>query len=261
MIIIERSEFAFVHIPKCAGTTVRNWLTAQTDHDRRFDDYLEVPGVGRYHGAHLTLDVLRDAFPEELAKLRDYWSCTAVRDPFARFSSAFSQYEREFHGRNVQLMTADALQADLSELVMRLKQGEAKKDTTLMHFLPQSDFIYLDGEKIVNDIIPIERMDVLIERISRHLGISPPEKNVANERRQSKVPMLKSTLHRAKKLSRLILPKPIWRKLHNTAISLLTKKNEDQLDIRALGIESFIAEHYAQDTEIHRKALSDISSR
>jgi len=259
MIIIEGSEFAFVHIPKCAGTTVRNWLSTQTGHDRRFDDYLEVPGRGRYHGAHLTLDVLRDAFPEELKKLRNYWTCTAVRDPFKRFLSAFSQYEREFHGRNVLLMTPEALQADLSELIVRLKKGEAKRDTELMHFLPQSDFIYLNGEKIVNDVIPIERMDVLIEKISKHLDILPPETRVANERRQSKIPMLKSVLYHAKKMSRVVLPESLWRKLHNMAIKLLTKKNDEQLDLGSLGVEAFVAEHYAKDAEIHRMALGDVS--
>ena len=64
LIISDRFGFAFVHIPKCAGSTVREQI-------RRIDpECFEMagrrmhPDLGKIDAMHLPLDILRDHFPE-----------------------------------------------------------------------------------------------------------------------------------------------------------------------------------------------------
>lgn len=254
MILVDDARFAYVHIPKCAGTTIRNWLSREgVPFDRRFSDYLDVPGIGRYHGAHLTLRVLRGHMPDVFARLTACDSVTVVRDPLPRFASAFAQQQRQFHGRNVALMPPAEIRAALGALLARLAAGEAERDTTLMHFLPQADFIELDGVQVVGTVHAIEDLDRLVAAIAARFGLtSRPE--AANQRRAMRVPWLARPAHQAKRISRAVLPEALWRPLHDAALRRLTRRRESDDDFVTDDIRAFVAEHYARDRAIHAAA-------
>ena len=104
MIVSDRHKFAFIHIPKCAGTTVRNRITPYDDlggaHHERVEDH---PVLGPTDFVHLPLYTLRDHFPEEFDKVRRYWSFAVLRNPKSRFFSAVAQRVRMYRGNGVQL--------------------------------------------------------------------------------------------------------------------------------------------------------------
>ena len=106
MIVSDTYEFAFVHIPKCAGTTVRAVLERYDEtpgpqalglephptHENIFD----LPGVGYVDFHHLPLQALALAMPEQLDKLRRYDAVTIVREPHDRLVSAFAEHMKRY---------------------------------------------------------------------------------------------------------------------------------------------------------------------
>jgi hypothetical protein len=88
MIIIDELNFVYVHIPKCAGTTIKE-----------SNPELELTRIDNGHGfdsTHLPLSYIKIKVPSVYAKILDYESYAHVRDPVSRFRSAFFQHSREF---------------------------------------------------------------------------------------------------------------------------------------------------------------------
>jgi hypothetical protein len=89
MIISDRHHFVFAHIPKCAGTSVRDALQHLDDRDGFYTGRVDQhPTLGLLDYVHIPLFNLRDHFRSEFEKAGDYWSFAVVRDPFGRFPSA-----------------------------------------------------------------------------------------------------------------------------------------------------------------------------
>jgi hypothetical protein len=256
MILSDEARFAYIHIPKCAGSTVRRWLRRHLEHDPRFNDYVEVPGAGRLQGSHLPLDVLRAHFPAEFEKLGRYHTATVVRDPLDRFASAFAQHQRLFHGRNTGLMSRAEIDREFAVLAGRLAAGEERRDPELMHFQAQHRFVRLDGRVVVREIYPFERVDALIASLAERLSIPRPRETQVNVRRRHRLPLAGGLLHSGKKAVQAVLPERAWRPLHDRALSLLTERAGDRPDF-ADGMRDFVREWYAQDFEIHRSAMAD----
>jgi hypothetical protein len=63
MIVSSKHDFAFVHIPKCAGSTIRHPLRDKDDFGGRFYRSIEVPGLGLVNANHLPLNILQEHFP------------------------------------------------------------------------------------------------------------------------------------------------------------------------------------------------------
>lgn len=253
MILSDKHHFVYLHIPKCAGTTIRMRLTrGEASFDRRFSDYVELPGTGQYHGAHLTLKMLRDHFPTEYDKVKAYDSVTVMRDPLVRFSSAFSQYQREFYGRNSDLLSPEMMRVELKILQERLQDGLQTEDTKLMHFLPQADFIELNGEKIVDTVYPLEKIDILAEKIRVRFGLlNLPSSE--NQRRKVRIKSLAKPLHFAKKFSRNLLPAPVYKILHQSAVATLTDAHNSSAASVSNQIRDFVEEYYARDFALYKK--------
>ena len=109
MIISDRHRFAFVHIPKCAGTSVRKALRPIDARDSIFDGMGTHPHMGMVNYAHFTLDDLSCHFPDQYRKVAEYRSVAIVRDPVDRFFSAIFQRLREFKGYEQSRITAKVI--------------------------------------------------------------------------------------------------------------------------------------------------------
>src|SRR5215468_7000541 len=96
MIICDDRQFAFVHIPKCAGTSIRRALRQADTTGEAFFRIADHPVMGLVHLAHLTLADLAEHYPDTLAQIARYRSMAIVRDPVERFYSAVFQRLREF---------------------------------------------------------------------------------------------------------------------------------------------------------------------
>lgn len=91
-IVSNEKGFAFVHVPKTGGTSFGRQIASQTAHDPEFyEGILKDPELGAFYRDHLTLPMYAKHYPQTLQKLRDYTAYAIIRDPYARFKSAFAQ--------------------------------------------------------------------------------------------------------------------------------------------------------------------------
>lgn len=173
MIISDQYKFVFVHIPKCAGTTVRNKLQSLDDaHGAHTNRVEEHPQLGLLDYVHVPLFVLEQYFPDEFKKINDYWSFVVVRDPFRRFPASFSQHVKKI-GPNIQNMTRRQVKQTLTKVIIYLEHV-VKTDELLpadyIHFQPQVDYIYLNNQQIVDQVYPLRAIDKVFKDLKLQTG-------------------------------------------------------------------------------------------
>lgn len=131
--IYDHLRAIFVHVPKCAGTSIENALKESQD---------------RVVGGHTTALGYRRAFPE---KFRDYFKFAIVRHPADRLVSAFN-YLRE-RPINPALNNQVVHEAkDFRSFVVKLAESEDLL-MKIVHLMPQHCFVCDPTMKVLVDKI------------------------------------------------------------------------------------------------------------
>ena len=168
MIISDEQKFAFIHIPKNAGSNIRNQIKSFDSYNGRFSSICDHPVLGSVHLAHLTIDQIRNVFPEVYDKLCMYMSIAIVRDPSERFFSALNQHLREFHGMR-QSEINDRILVDLAfELLEKLKEIDSRRVVEFCHFTRQVEFVQDDNGFRAKRIFPFEEMQSAMAFVLEH---------------------------------------------------------------------------------------------
>lgn len=97
MVISDTKEFIFIHAPKCAGTSVRKFLSI---YDTRNNFYWGIKLIQSDEDrtamaidkAHMPLGVFRHLYPEDFTLMSEYTTFAITRHPKTRLISAFRQY-------------------------------------------------------------------------------------------------------------------------------------------------------------------------
>lgn len=189
MMISDARRLVFVHIPKCAGTTIRIGLKSSNCQD--FSGYFDYPEGGRGALQHLPLADLRSHFPDHYDRVESYDSYAILRGTRARFASALFQHLRSFHQLEPSAASSSLFREKAREICGRLDDPTRRRELDLMFFLPQSAFVALNGRQVVRHLYRIEdlsrlaldlkaRHDVAIDVDIRHneAGL-PPGRRVA----------------------------------------------------------------------------------
>jgi hypothetical protein len=177
--IDELNRVAFIHIPKCAGTTVANQLKRLPNW--RWDEGLiDHPKLGQISPAHIPLVFLRDNYPDNFAKLSACESFALVRDPHDRFASAVFERIDWYLGVNRIEVTIDQALGEARRVIDWLCGRERFCDAEYIHFSRQVDYVALDGEQLVRHVYPVEEMGRFGEHLSRVAGVAFDESRKAN---------------------------------------------------------------------------------
>jgi hypothetical protein len=176
MIISNTHHFVFVHIPKCAGTTVRHALQVFDDCNGAHTDRVgKHPVLGNLDYVHIPLFTLRDHFKEEFKAVKDYWSFAVVRDPFTRFASSISQRMKMYSDQPMHRSNLGDVSAAIDESIEYLSQqspSNHRLPPEYIHFQKQIDYIELDGEQIVDSLYTLNDVDKLFKEVGQFMGCS-----------------------------------------------------------------------------------------
>jgi hypothetical protein len=175
VIINDELRFAFVHVPKCAGSSIRRHLKANG-----IDSYKDAFGKPGFHeqiGAvihysHIPLFYLREHFREAFDKVDQYNSYAIVRDPRVRFVSAVLQRMRTFKQIPHSHIKRKVIVANALEAMDWLSRRKMFADYEYIHFAPQSWFVVLDRRQVVKNLFTIDRVDELARVLSLQYGIT-----------------------------------------------------------------------------------------
>lgn len=164
----ENPRLLFIHVPKCAGTSISHAL------------YEKVTG-------HQSAALYMAWDPQ---RFRATPSLAVVRNPYDRFCSIFHQYRKSPWGGRAEesfrrfCLTLDS-PADLAYVLAKDKRIRSRF-MSLVHARPQVDWIMVEGKVAVNHLFLFEDLAklevVLRERLNGH-AISLP---IANSSRREK---------------------------------------------------------------------------
>jgi hypothetical protein len=177
-VISDRHRCIFVHIPRCAGTSIEDVLWPGS----RREEELWMGFVDQYHNRyqtgglqHLLARQIRQEVGDE--RFSSYFKFTVVRNPFDRAVSQFAYMKQRPDLRSFIGMPEDASFPEYVALI----RGERH-----VQWEPQSSFVVdLDGELLVDFIGRFEALDSDMSRVLSRLGLAPdvtPHRNASDRR-------------------------------------------------------------------------------
>lgn len=259
MIICDRHEFAFVHIPKNAGSSVRRQIREYDDCKGLFSDVQPHERLGRIDFGHIPLATLRAEFPAELEKLRAYTAYAVIRNPLERFGSSLRQTLHFYEGKLPAEMTAEEIRTHTARLIARLRANPEPLDPQLIFFARQIDFVDLDGERITDRLYPLERVSALIEDISRRVGVPLDTQRRANRDLSFRSRALIRPAYAVNDLFFRHAPAWLHEGVKRAVVPLLTHRGSAT---QRLGVtedamvKDFVSEHYAADIALYRSLVA-----
>jgi len=156
MVFFPDKNIAFIHIPKTGGTSVehatKSWGKPEHGYDTKNKVALQ----------HLTISKMHEQWP----LTRNYSSYAIIREPVGKLLSEYVWCEVPGLGQKAG--------QTLDEFIDSTKKIVENKDyrATLYHdhFIPQKDFLLIDGEIAVDHIYLFEHIDQCIKDICQKLG-------------------------------------------------------------------------------------------
>jgi hypothetical protein len=256
MIISDEHRFAFVHIPKCAGTSVRKALRPIDETIGRFDCIAEHPQMGMVNFGHLTLVDLAAYFPDQYAKVKAYRSVAIVRDPVDRFFSALFQRLREFKGYSQSEITPQVIDAEAATLTRYLQSATGRLDLEYVHFNRQSDYVFNNNMRIVERVFALDRLGdaaTYIEGVTGvRLAADVPENRTVALRAGALMPVVRAL----RAPYRTLVPPSLRHRFHAgmTRIGLYGSVEKQRLLKPDSDLERFLKMHYQRDFELYAAA-------
>lgn len=171
MIVDDRHQFIFIHIPKCAGTTIRLALKKYDSSKGKFahaNGFVE--GVGKIDMGHIPLKRLHEFFPEDFQKIKNYRCFAVVRDPYKRFSSSVYQHLKMYSGMPVRSMRRSDFVAAVDDFIGNLDKFGSFLPYDYIHFQRQRDYIYYDDKKLVENLYTSEELENMFSKLSQITG-------------------------------------------------------------------------------------------
>jgi len=252
MIISDSKKFVFVHIPKCAGTSVRSLLQMYDSTNGFFSlrvephQYFEMLDY-----QHIPLFILKKYFPIEYKKIEEYWSFSIVRDPYQRFQSSFSQRTKMYKGTLIHELTYKEIKTELDKTIDYLLKTTKKNtllDASYIHFQKQIDYIYLNDKKIIDSVFCIDSLDILFRELSQKFNINEEIKEIKNQTIIFRNNYLKFLIERGRPIINLVaknFSEDIKEKIRSKVY--IPRNNKSIKIFESNYIRNFIDEYYKDD--------------
>ncbi|MGD8914417.1 MAG: sulfotransferase family 2 domain-containing protein [Candidatus Thiodiazotropha sp.] len=272
MIINDTHRFVFIHIPKCAGTTVRERLRPYDESLGAFSSRLDRnPELGLIDYVHIPLFILRQHFPTIYEKIRDYDSYTVIRNPISRFPSSFSQHLKMYGKTQIRLMSQRDVRKELNIIMKDLQRHSRDNDYLpykYIHFQRQSDYIYDQGSAVVKNIFDISDVSALIQQISDRHGIRIINKaddlsqHKANEGLVYKNIFTKTLTEISKMIFRPFISIEVMDKVKNASREFLYTPRDIKLKevFESREVYDFVEEYYKSDILLYQEITASRSN-
>lgn len=137
MIVDHQLKQVFIHIPKCAGSTIRRAIERNGPVVSFTNDVREIDG-NQIDFTHLPYKHWDRYLPNLYKDTKDYEFVAIIRDPATRFRSSFSQLRKKLEKKN-RILTNDQLIEFFSNKVEHIRKNQL--DASFIHFQPQVLFL------------------------------------------------------------------------------------------------------------------------
>jgi len=172
--ISEQKKCVFIHIPKCAGSSVKQLLRGHNKLQFEKDDW------------HYTVKQLQDYLTDKGKNLDNYFTFCLTRNPFDRLVSAFSytldkildknDYHWNHYKYSYEIIEKHLVPSDKINTFRRfIKHADFKHlfygNKLPIHFKKQYDFISVNNEVIIDHVGKVESIADSFDLIASKLNI------------------------------------------------------------------------------------------
>jgi hypothetical protein len=265
MIISDKFRFVFVHIPKCAGTSVRKALISLDDRVGKYQHVKVHDNLGRLDYAHIPLKVLKKYFKEDYLCIENYQAFAIVRDPPSRFPSALAQRLLMYKNRKLNNLTDHEAKREIDEVISYLSC--IPKETPVLkpefiHFARQIDYVEIDGHVPIKTVYTVEEIKYLfawVERITDQAMRSDDGKNMRLDYNYKTISVLDHTI---RGLLQAVLPEQPWITFSSAVkrllirSGLLVKEEVHPQLFQSRYVADFISNFYRDDFLLYQKKMT-----
>lgn len=260
MIISPLHRFVFVHVPKCAGTSVRTQIAAcDPDHIA-----MALPGphpeLGRIDYGHVPLSQLRQHFPENYAYLRDLSSFAILRDPLSRFGSSLRQTLWRYEQKPMTLIEPEVLRARTLEIMDELAAEIDAPSARMIFFARQRDFVFDGTDRMVDHLVPIEDVGAFIAYLSQKTGTPMDADRRSNQNVDLRAKWLGPLAFRVNGFLRERLPQGLHTRIKDAALGVLATRTSAAETSGVLDmpeVHEFVDTYYGEDLTLYRQAQTE----
>ena len=143
MIISKQKKFVFIHNPKVAGSSIRNFLSKYDSFDNFFWHRGYIDGIDHaVDKPHIPLNDLAKTDYYQYINSDNYFVFGFVRNPYERVYSAYLEKQRQWND----------VEQDFNQFVQQLDEIKIRYDYNFIHFCPQHYFFY-NGKKRLADFV------------------------------------------------------------------------------------------------------------
>ncbi|MBO0732801.1 MAG: sulfotransferase family 2 domain-containing protein [Methylocapsa sp.] len=250
MIISDEHRFAFIHIPKCAGSTVRTQLAGIDSYKGKFSEEGPHEHLGHISWRHFPLQTLRDHFPEEFRKVMEYDSVAVVREPHERFASAIIQHIRDLKIPQSQISVRQAV-AETAGIIEQLKKKPQSLEAAYSPFLPQASFTTLNHKVLIKHLFLLDQMAEFADFVRMKTGVYFRADGRENQSAIPRFAIVKEVQTVLRPVYLRLLPRSARYNLGKAAITLgLYKKATEEFSRELFEdheIRNFVDDYYADD--------------
>ena len=258
MILCPTHGFAFVHVPKCAGSSIRQQIEACDPANIVFGRVGQHPVLGKIDYGHIPLFLLREHFPETYAFLISNDCYAVVRDPLARFGSALRQTLWAYHKKPMTLYTKQELREETLRIMDDVARDFDALPYHLTFFQRQQDFIRDQDNSVVENVYAIEHVDQLVLAISEKIGESLDQNMRANQNVSLRYKPIGGLAYKINDLLFRHAPSGLHKVIKRAVLPVLTKNNNAATESGILDlpeVKSFVKAYYGVDYKVYYDAF------
>jgi hypothetical protein len=266
MIISDEYRFAFIHIPKCAGTSIRGALEPFDSREGSFTGRVgHHANLGELDYVHIPLFTLRDHFEREFEAVQRYWSFAVVRDPLSRFASSVSQNLRMYSDKRIQNRSVNEVKSSIHNAIdylTQLEQDSCLLPPKFIHFQKQIDYIQIDGVRIIDSLYAVTQTEELMADVTRKIGknlsmnLSKNNSKIANRTVVYRNDLLRTVIDTSRPVLdrfRKILPENVKQEIRDRVY--VPRDKRLKILFEDSRVQDFIKKYYADDIALYRSLI------
>lgn len=172
-------KILFVHIPKTGGQTVCKILNIPKGSKKH---YYWKSDKNEIDYGHATIKQL-----SELINLDDYYKFTFIRNPYDRLVSEYFFRIKNISAKNsvLKLKQKTSFNEFVKQVYELHKRRFNSKHYFITHYIPQYDYINIDGDIKVDDVYRYEEFENNVRKIINEFNLKDeiPKKNISKNKK------------------------------------------------------------------------------
>jgi len=256
MIISYTKRICFIHIPKCAGTTIRKLL--RPIDEKSWEIEKNELKKRKYDIDHLPLFALEKFLPQIYSKIFDFDTYAIVRNPYERFTSAFSQRMIMYRGRKLHDLSKKELKHEIETLIEYLVKNNKENfllQNEYIHFSKQTEYIFNHNQQLIKNIYTIDEIEVLIDRLIETIN---DDRLIYEREKENQTLFYKNSFLKRVKLvlyhthiNKIFYALPEKTKMKIKYHTMINDKSKGPDIFNSDYVRSFIEEYYKKDIDYY----------